>query len=284
MKHSSKYFSEAQIKGAFEMSEIGKQVRLSQIFNPQSHNAVIMALDHAATLGPLLGIVDLVKTVETINEERPETWFMPIGAIKQAYQSFIQAHIPFLLSIDTCTYMGPEPDLFFLSDTVEHAVAFGAVGVSMHALVGPSKTSEMLKGMAQVSRDCDHFGVPLLAIMYPEGFENNTDVTRVKWAARIGAELGADTVKTYYTGSKETFQEVVESCPVPVMVSGGSKSPAPLDFLRLLRNCMDAGGRGCAVGRNVWQDKDPKAMLRAIKAIVHQGASVEEAAREIHQE
>ncbi len=69
------------------------------------------------------------------------------------------------------------------------------------------------------------------------------------------------------------------------MVSGGSKSPDPLDFLRLLRNCMDAGGRGCALGRNVWQDKDPKAMLlRAIKAIVHQGASVEKAAREIHQE
>lgn len=263
------------------MSEIGKQIRLNQILNPKSNNAIIMALDHAAVLGPIEGIVDPLRTITTINAEGPDIWFMPIGVIKQAYKDFIKNRIPFLLSIDTCTHMGPEPDLFILNDTVEHAVQFGASGVSMHVLVGPEKTSEMLNGLAKVSRDCDHYGVPLLAIMYPEGFKNNHDVEHVKWAARIAAELGADIVKTYYTGTKESFAEVVESCPVPIMMSGGAKTNDPKDFLAALKSCMDAGGRGCAVGRNVWQYKDPAAMLRAVKRIVHEGESVAESAEEL---
>jgi DhnA family fructose-bisphosphate aldolase class Ia len=263
------------------MSEIGKHVRLDHILNPKSKNAVVMALDHAAVLGPIEGIIDPVETIATVNQGGPDTWFMPIGVVKQAYEQLIEDRVPFLLSLDTCTYMGPEPDLFLLTDTVEHAVRVGASGVAMHALIGPSRTSEMLAGLSKVANDCDKLGMPLMAIMYPEGFENNKDVQHVKWAARVGAELGADTVKTYYTGSRESFAEVVEACPVPVMLSGGSKTDDPLDYLSMLKNCMDAGGRGCAVGRNIWQYEDPVAMVRATKKIVHEGASVEEAAKEL---
>ncbi|MCL4487743.1 MAG: 2-amino-3,7-dideoxy-D-threo-hept-6-ulosonate synthase [Chloroflexi bacterium] len=263
------------------MSNIGKAIRLSQILNPTSHNAIVMALDHGAVLGPISGIVDPVKTISTLNQERPDTWFIPMGVVKLAYESFVSEHIPFLLSIDTCTYMGPEPDLFLLTDTVESALRVGASGVAMHALIGPERTSEMLHGLAKISQECDKMGMPLLAIMYPEGFENTHAVEHVKWVARIGAELGADVVKTYYTGSKETFAEVVAACPVPVMVSGGSKSSDPIDYLVLLKNVMEAGGRGGAVGRNIWQYRDPRAMLRATKKIVHAGASVDEAAAEL---
>ena len=125
------------------------------------------------------------------------TFFMPNGVVKRVYPYFVENDIPFLVSIDTCVEMGPEPDYFMLSDSVMHAVQLGASGVSMHVLVGAEKTSDMLRGLAKVAEDCDNLGMPLMAIMYPSGFDNNCAVDHVKWAARIGSELGADIVKTY---------------------------------------------------------------------------------------
>ena len=259
------------------MSQIGKQIRLNQMLNPKSKNAIVVAMDHAAVLGPIPGIVDPVQTVKNLADHHPDTFFMPNGVVKQVYPQFVEHHIPFMVSIDTCVEMGPEPSYFMLSDSVMHAVQLGASGVSMHVMVGAEKTSDMLKGLAKVAEDCDNLGMPLMAIMYPCGFDNNNAIEHVKWAARIGAELGADIVKTYYTGSKETFQEVVDSCPIPVMLSGGKLTDDPKDFLTVLKNVVDAGGRGCAVGRNLWQYKDPAAMLEAIKLIMHENGSVEEA-------
>ena len=233
------------------MSMIGKEIRLSQMLNPKSQNAIIVAMDHAAVLGPIPGIINPVKTVEMLAKGRPDTFFMPNGPAKKVYKTFAEQHIPFMLSIDTC--------------------------VAMHAQIGAEKTSDMLKGLAKVAEDCDNLGMPLMAIMYPVGFEDNNAVEHVKWAARIGAELGADIVKSHYTGSVESFREVTEACPVPVMLSGGPISQEPKDFLQVMKDVIDAGGRGCAVGRNLWQYKDPLAMLEGIKAIVHNGASVDEA-------
>lgn len=260
------------------MSTIGKQVRLSQLFNQKTKNSIVVAMDHAAVLGHIPGIIDPRKTVELISRGKPDTFFMPNGVVKQVYPYFVEHQIPFMLSIDTCVEMGPEPGYFMLSDSVMHAVQLGASGVCMHVYVGAEKTSDMLKGLAKVAEDCDNLGMPLMAIMYPLGFDDDNDVKHVKWAARIGAELGADIVKSHYTGSVESFAEVTEACAVPVLLSGGPRSDNPIDFLNVLKGVIDAGGHGCAVGRNLWQYKDPLAMLESIKAIVHKGASVEEAA------
>lgn len=259
------------------MSEIGKKVRLNQIFNRKSGNSVMVAMDHAAVVGPVPGIVNPIETVSLLSKEKPDTFFMPVGAFKQVYPSFLEHNIPYIASIDSCTFMGPEPDYFMFADTVEHAMSMGASAVSAHVLIGPQRTSEMLKGLAEIAIECDRLGMPLLAIMYPWGFENNYDVKHVKWAARIGAELGADIVKTYYTGSKETFSEVIESCPIPVLLSGGDKTSDPKEFLSTLKTCMDCGGHGVAVGRNVWQSENPAAVLRAVMKIVHENCNVEDA-------
>ncbi|MBG0786705.1 MAG: fructose-bisphosphate aldolase [Anaerolineaceae bacterium] len=259
------------------MSEIGKEVRLSRLFNRQSGNSVMVAMDHGAAVGPIKGIVDPEKTVSILAKEKPETFFMPVGIIKKVYKHFIENDIPYIAAIDSVTFIGPEPDYFIVSDTVEHAMIYGATAVSAHIFVGPEKTSEMMKGLSAIARECDRLGMPLLAIMYPNGFENDYDVKLVKHAARMAAEYGADIVKTYYTGSKESFQEVIEGSPLPVLLSGGDKTDNPLDFLGVLKNCMDAGGRGVAVGRNVWQADDPAKMLQAVKKVVHEGLTPEEA-------
>jgi fructose-bisphosphate aldolase / 2-amino-3,7-dideoxy-D-threo-hept-6-ulosonate synthase len=259
------------------MSGMGKEVRLSRIFNQKSRNSVMVAMDHGAVIGPVPGIIDPVKTVALLAKEKPDTFFMPVGILKKVYKSLIANDISYIAAIDSCTFLGPEPDYFFMSDTVEHALICGASAVSAHVLIGPKKTSEMMKGLAQVAKDCDALGMPLMAIMYPIGFENNFDVKHVKWAARIAAELGADLVKTFYTGSKESYLEVIESSPIPVLLSGGEKAENPMDFLSVLQTCIAAGAKGVAVGRNVWQAKDPVRVLRAIKKIVHDGQDAEQA-------
>ena len=259
------------------MSTVGKEVRLARLFDRTSGNSLMVALDHGAVVGPVKGIEDPRETVRVVCAEKPSTMFMPIGIIKLVYKEFIKNDIPFIASIDTTSFMGPEPDFFIIADTVEHAMAFGASAVSAHVFIGPEKTSVMLKELAAVARKCDDLGMPLLAIMYPSGFDNNFDPKHVQWAARTGAELGADIVKTFYTGTKESFQTVVDTCPVPVLLSGGELTHEPKDFLQTLRNVLDAGGRGCAVGRNVWQYKEPGKMIQAIKKVMHEGSSPEEA-------
>ncbi|HEY59211.1 MAG TPA: fructose-bisphosphate aldolase [Anaerolineae bacterium] len=263
------------------MTSIGKEVRLGKLFNKHSGNSVMVAMDHGAIIGPVHGIKNPRDIVKNLCVVKPDTLFMPIGIIKRVYTEFIENDIPFIASIDTCTYLGPEPYNYILADTVEHALSIGACGVSIHVIVGPEKTSKMLKQLAKISIKCDELGMPLLAIMYPGGFDKNLDPDNVKWVARIGAELGADVVKTCYTGSKKSFMEVVDSCPVPVLLSGGVMTKEPKEFLSVLKNCMDAGGHGCAVGRNVWQHGNPQAMIKAIKKIVHEGSTVNRALEEL---
>jgi fructose-bisphosphate aldolase/2-amino-3,7-dideoxy-D-threo-hept-6-ulosonate synthase len=104
-------------------------------------------------------------------------------------------------------------------------------------------------------------------------------VENVKIAARAAAELGVDIVKTNYTGSVESFREVTEGCPVPVVVAGGPRMETTQQILEMVHGSIEAGGAGVAMGRNVFQAEDPVKMVRAISMLVHQGAGVEEALR-----
>ena len=119
----------------------------------------------------------------------------------------------------------------------------------------------------------------MVAMMYPRGKNipnpNAPDV--VAHAARAGAELGADIIKTNYTGDPDTFKSVVQGCPVPVVIAGGPKTETDMEFLQMIEGAIEAGARGVAIGRNVFQAEDPVKMTRAISAIVHQDKTAEEA-------
>jgi len=263
------------------MPEIGKAVRMGQILNPETGKLVMVAMDHCPVIGPCKGLIDPVDTVRKVCKGRPDTLFMHKGNLKKTYPILIENNISFLLSISTATINGPEPMRVYLVDTVEYAAQIGASGVSMRVFVGPQYEREMIMGLAKVSAQCEKYGMPLMAMMYPGGYDNDFDPKHVKHAARIGAELGADLVKTYYTGSAESFAEVTESCPVPVVMSGGPKTDTLIEFLALVKGAMDGGAAGVAVGRNVWQHSDPVAMLEAVKQVVHGGQSPEDAGGEL---
>ena len=138
---------------------------------------------------------------------------------------------------------------------------------------------KMLKMMGRVAEECDINGMPLLAMMYPRGpkIPNEHDPQFVAHAARIGAELGADIIKTNYTGDIESFKAVVESCSVPVVIAGGPKVKTAKDILQMTNESLKAGGKGLSIGRNVFQHENPALMVKALSAIVHKGISVEKA-------
>jgi fructose-bisphosphate aldolase/2-amino-3,7-dideoxy-D-threo-hept-6-ulosonate synthase len=162
---------------------------------------------------------------------------------------------------------------------VEEAQRIGADAVSVHVNVGAEQEDKMLVKLGRVADDCDKYSVPLLAMMYPRGpkIQNEHAVEVVAHAARLGAELGADIVKTNYTGDIKTFKEVVQGCHVPVIIAGGPKVETVQEVLQMVYDSTKAGGSGLSIGRNVFQHENPTLMVKALSAIVHHGASVERA-------
>jgi fructose-bisphosphate aldolase/2-amino-3,7-dideoxy-D-threo-hept-6-ulosonate synthase len=163
--------------------------------------------------------------------------------------------------------------------SVQEAIRIGADAVSVHINVGAQDEDKMLQNLGKVSEECDLFGIPLLAMMYPRGpkIQNEHAPEVVAHAARIGAELGADIIKTNYTGDIETFKTVVESCPVPVVIAGGPKCKSNQEVFQTTFDSLKAGAAGLSIGRNVFQCENPTQIVKALSAIVHQNASVEQA-------
>ena len=149
----------------------------------------------------------------------------------------------------------------------------------MHVNIGAQDEDKMLTNLGKVADECEVYGMPLLAMMYPRGpkIQNEHAPEVVAHAARIGAELGADIIKANFTGNIDTFKAVVESCPVPVVIAGGPKCKTSEEVLQTTYDAIKAGAAGLSIGRNVFQHENPTLIVKALSAIVHEGASVEQA-------
>jgi DhnA family fructose-bisphosphate aldolase class Ia len=124
--------------------------------------------------------------------------------------------------------------------------------------------------------------LPYLIETIPGTFAAGPDMRtpeKIAAAARIGAECGADFIKTFYTGSPETFRVVLDNATLPVVVLGGERANNDREVVAQIYSAMQAGANGVAVGRNIWGHAAPAKMTAAIVAIVHNNASVDEALR-----
>jgi predicted phospho-2-dehydro-3-deoxyheptonate aldolase len=152
--------------------------------------------------------------------------------------------------------------------SVEKAIQLGADAVSIHVNVGSKSERKQLVEAGRIEEICDSYGLPLLAMMYPRGENIQVNTETVKHAVRVGYELGADIVKTSYTGSMESFMEVIELSAVPVVIAGGSKI-TDVNLLEEVRDALRAGASGVAVGRNIFQHSHPDAMVKALRRVIH---------------
>jgi len=146
--------------------------------------------------------------------------------------------------------------------------------------VGSQRETESLAALGQVASACSHYGLALVAEMLPVDHLNKPAYSGeyVELATRVGSEIGADIVKTYYTGSQESFSRVVHGSLCPVVALGGAKMDSSKLVLETAEYAVKAGGAGVAFGRNVWQSDNPVGMIRALVEIVHQEKTASEAA------
>ncbi len=254
--------------------ESGKTRRLRRIIRDDSRTFII-AMDHGVSIGPVRGLEDMQETVKLVVNGGADAVLMHKGIAKH-----VDTHnTGLIIHVSASTKLGGKPNLKVGVCTLEEAVRLGADAVSAHINIGSEEEDKMLAFLGNLSEQCDSYGIPLLAMMYPRGpnIKSEHEFEVVSHAARIGAELGADIVKTVYTGDEESFRRVVRGCPVPVVVAGGPRMKTDLEVLELAESSVKAGAAGLSFGRNVFQHEKPEAMCRALSAIVHQGASAQNA-------
>jgi DhnA family fructose-bisphosphate aldolase class Ia len=259
---------------------IGKARRLRKIFQGDER-AVIVAMDHGAYFGLQSGLEDPREPIEQVVAGGADAIMTTLGIA----QRFADALAPtaLILRVDGgATKLGTKAWRGGLIYDAETALKLGADGVVAMGFPGSENEDKNLQYLAALSKQCVNWGLPLMAEMLPRGFEGGEDARTpesLALAMRIGAELGVDMVKTQYTGNVESFRKAVSSCFVPVVVLGGPKMEDDLATLRTVREAMDAGARGVAMGRNIWGHRRPRKMTEAIVALVHDNVSVDEASR-----
>ncbi|MBN1932111.1 MAG: class I fructose-bisphosphate aldolase family protein [Desulfobacterales bacterium] len=260
------------------MSIIGKQIRMERIINRNTGKTIIVPMDHGISLGPIDGLRDMKGIIQSVADGGANAIVEHKGLVGEGHRGR-GTDIGLIIHLSASTSLSLYPNAKTLVTSVEEAIKLGADAVSIHVNLGNGGEKEMLKDFGKVSYESRMWGIPLLAMMYPRGekIKDEYNVEVVKHAARVGNEMGADLVKVSYTGSVESFKEVVEGCSVPVLIAGGDKMDSDRDILNIVKGSIEAGGAGVSIGRNVFQHRSPKRMIQAISAIVNDGKNVEEA-------
>ncbi|MDO8427905.1 MAG: 2-amino-3,7-dideoxy-D-threo-hept-6-ulosonate synthase [Candidatus Diapherotrites archaeon] len=253
---------------------LGKQIRLKRI--TKKGKAVIIPMDHGTTEGPIPGLENMEKMVKKIEKGKATAILVHKGILQNLN------HVPncgVILHLSASTKLGQDPEHKVLVASVQEAIHLGADAVSIHVNIGGNiHENSMLESLGKISKDCLENQIPLLAMMYPRGKNiAKIDPETISHIARIGGELGADLVKTVYTGNEKSFKKIVDSCPVPIVIAGGPKCSTDQEVLEMVKGAMNAGAIGVSLGRNAFQHKNPVAMVRAIREIVVKNAEVKDA-------
>lgn len=261
---------------------IGKQIRIERIKDRKSHKSLIIPLDHGISVGPVKGLIDFAGTVNAIAEGGANAVLMQKGMVPYGHRGYGK-DVGLILHMSASTSLAPDPNNKVLVCTVEEGVKTGADCVSLHINIGSDTESDQLEILGMIAERCEHWGMPLIAMMYPRGknIKDPYSPDVVAHAARAGAELGADVIKTNYTGDPDTFKEVVKGCPVPIIIAGGPKVNADKDLLEMIEGAMASGAMGVAIGRNVFQHESPTKITKAISRIVHENWRSADALKEL---
>jgi fructose-bisphosphate aldolase / 2-amino-3,7-dideoxy-D-threo-hept-6-ulosonate synthase len=256
----------------------GRDIRLSRILN--GGKMLCIPMDHGITTGPIKGLEDIHGMIYQCASAGLTCVLVNKGIIKTMPRS---PDIGLIVHFSASTSIGPAPNRKMLIGSVEEAIRLGADAVSVHINIGSKEEPEMLQTLGIISDKCDEWSLPLVAMMYPRGenIKNPYDAEIVAHAARVGAEAGADIVKTVYTGDPDSFKQVVRSSPVPLVIAGGPKANSDRETLEMCNGAMAAGAKGVTFGRNIFQHKNPPAMVRALRKIIIENRNVREALKEL---
>ncbi len=247
----------------------GLKNRLSRIIQPKTGKTVMLAVDHGYFLGPTTGLEQPRKTIMPL-APYADSLMLTRGVLRTCIDPTINT--PIVLRVSGGTSILTELSNEGIITCMEDALRLNASGVALSIFVGAQYERQTLLSLASLIDEGERVGMPVLAVT-AVGRDMTRDSRYLGLACRIAAEIGAHMVKTYYC---EGFEKVVESCPVPIVIAGGKKIPEK-DALTLTYNAIQAGAVGVDMGRNIFQSEAPVAMIKAVRAVVHEGYTPDEA-------
>mgnify|MGYP006285424899 CR=1 FL=1 len=251
----------------------GTQARLERIGT--DGRFVMVPMDHGITIGPVKGLVDIESTIDAVTRGGADAVLTQKGLAPRVHPNKNDAG--YLVHLNGSTTIGPDSNDKRVTGNVEEAIRAGADGVSFHLNVGSDHEPGQIEALATVTEHADRYGMPVLAMTYARGPGiDESDPEALQHAVRVGEELGADVIKTGYSGDAESFRPVVEATAKPVLIAGGSRG-TDRETVEMVRGAMDAGAAGVSMGRSLFQHDDPEAMARAVAGIIHDDLDADEA-------
>ncbi len=258
--------------------EWGMKNRLAQLIKPDGH-CVFLPIDHGYFQGPTR---KLEKPGETIRPLLPycDAIFVTRGVLRSSVDP--ENTKPIILRVSGGTSMvGKDLANEGITTSMEEAIRLNVAAVGISIFVGSEFERDSLLNLAKLVDEGEKYGIPVMAVTAVGKELEKRDARYLALSSRIAAELGARIVKTYWC---ENFDKVVNGCPVPVVMAGGPKVDTDLDVLEFVHDGMAKGAIGVNLGRNVWQNDYPVAMIKALRAIIHEKATVKEANKILGQE
>ncbi len=256
---------------------VGTAARLARLGTNGRY--LIVPMDHGITVGAVTGLVDIEGTIDAITRGGADAVLTQKGIAPRVHPHKHDAG--YIVHLNASTVLGPDANDKRLTATVEEAIRAGADGVSYHINVGSEYEPEQIEALASVTAEADRFGIPVLAMTYARGRhlpgdDPEHDAANLAHAVRIGEELGADILKTAYSGEPTSFADVVTATRLPVVIAGGSRG-TDRETIEMVRGAIDAGAAGVSMGRSIFQHDDPNAITTAVSAVVHKDQSAADA-------
>ena len=276
----------------YQMEWSGLQNRLASMFNPESGRTVLLAVDHGYFQGAPAGLINLRKTIAPLLPYC-DAISPTIGGLKTSMDPRCTTPVILRATGGNSMRRPEELDDEIVTVSVEEMVRCNAVGFTVSCYIGLPHQSQTIESLTSLADEAKRFGLVTIGITAvgadpvltkfvkgerEDGGELTSDDKKealryLKHACRVVSENGADIVKTYYC---DGFEEVVDACLSPIIIAGGTKRPTK-EALEFTFNAIKAGAVGVDMGRNIFQNENPLAMIQAVRSIVHDGQSVKEA-------
>jgi fructose-bisphosphate aldolase / 2-amino-3,7-dideoxy-D-threo-hept-6-ulosonate synthase len=245
----------------------GKAIRLKRLFPDPRRRLFSVPLDHPVSMGPIDGLEELAPLATELQVGGADLLIVTKGAVREL-APVLKPSTQLGVHVSASTSLGSTSNLKVLVGTAEEAVSLGADLLSVQVNFGIPEEPDMLRDLGVAADQCGQLGLPLLCMAYVKKASGGTP-DELRHAARAAADTGADIVKTSYPGSREEFQKLCRTTPVPVLIGGGVRLDDEAEFLKIIEDSVAAGGGGICIGRNLFQRKPVEPLARRIAHVLH---------------
>ncbi len=261
----------------------GKAVRLNRVFDKYGVCIIFAGCHHMTSKDIYPGQADVVKACDLAMQGGATCINIGKGFIGKVVE-VLPPNVAVLNYLPVYpAYSKVDPYEMVISSTVEEAVMNGADGVVLPVDFYSENAAAAMKTVAGLVRECNKYGlVFVVEAEFPTFYSTNDENVEkygaeyLKFAGRICSELGVDVISTNYTNDPKSFKEIIDFVKLPVLINGGTKVDEK-GFLEMIKIVAEAGAKGCLIGRNISESKNPTGMTRAIGEIFRKNISVEEA-------